>query len=80
MKKMEWVEQRRNECLSLIQNAILELDVASKKLTTNELSVDKEDFKILFPGCASNHLDPPNLYTYCVACRINGVKLQGKRI
>jgi len=73
MKSMEWIEQNRNECLNLIQNANKELDLAKIKLTLDELSSDKEGLMTLFPGCIDKNFIDPDLYTNCPSCRANGV-------
>ena len=73
MKSMEWIEQNRNECLNLIQNANKELDLATIKLTLDELSSDKEGLMTLFPGCIDKNFIDPDLYTNCPSCRANGV-------
>ncbi len=74
MKKNEWIEQNKSECKSLITNTIKELEIATQKLTREEIAIDLDDYNILFPGCPSEHITPSNLYSYCDACRYDGVR------
>lgn len=72
-KNTEWNEYNRDVCLKYIENGQIELDLAIRKLTLDELSGDKQELTTLFPGCYDENFINPNLYSNCPSCRTNGV-------
>jgi hypothetical protein len=51
LKTSTWIESNRDSARIFLDSSLFLLYNARKKLTSEELTIDKEEFDILFPGC-----------------------------
>jgi len=51
LKASTWIESNRDSARIFLDSSLFLLDKAIKKLTSEELTIDKADFDALFPGC-----------------------------
>ena len=66
LKRYDYEIINRDNAVFFIDISLRTLKEASQYLTAEELSISKEDFEILFPGCI---VTPPNgetKYTHCI--------------
>ena len=51
LKASTWIESNRDSARIFLDSSLFLLDKAIQKLTSKELTIDKEEFDVLFPGC-----------------------------
>ena len=51
LKASTWIESNRDSARIFLDSSLYLLDKAIQKLTSKELTIDKEEFDVLFPGC-----------------------------
>jgi hypothetical protein len=71
----DWVESNRDSARIFLDSSLFLLEKASQTLTVEELSIKKEDFDVLFPGCIVTLPTGENKYTNC----INSIKSDFER-
>jgi hypothetical protein len=71
----DWVESNRDSARIFLDYSLVFLDKASQALTVEEISIKKEDFDVLFPGCLVSPPTGETKYTNC----INSIKSDFER-
>ena len=51
LKASTWIQSNRDSARIFLDSSLYLLDKAIQKLTSKELTIDKEEFDVLFPGC-----------------------------
>ena len=51
LKASTWIQSNRDSARIFLDSSLFLLDKAIQKLTSKELTIDKEEFDVLFPGC-----------------------------
>ena len=51
LKASTWIQSNRDSARIFLDSSLFLLDRAIQKLTSKELTIDKEEFDVLFPGC-----------------------------